>query len=108
MQNPVSGKSVEYNDNRLSLYCAQQGKCAITGKLLEIGRIHCHHKKARHLGGDDSYQNLILVDSDIHMLIHAVQDGTIKKYLSVLKLNKKQLGKVNKLRAILNLKEIVL
>ena len=55
MRNPVRDMSIEYNDNRLSLYCSQQGKCAVTGKILEIGRMHCHHKTAKHLGGNDSY-----------------------------------------------------
>ena len=55
MRNPVRDRSVEYNDNRLSLYCSQQGKCAVTGRILEIDRIHCHHKMAVFLGGDDSY-----------------------------------------------------
>ena len=44
MRNPILNRSIEYNDNRLSLYCASHGKCSITGKILEIGNIHCHHK----------------------------------------------------------------
>lgn len=106
MRNPIEDKSVEYNDNRLSLYCAQQGKCAVTGRILGVGRIHCHHKVAEYQGGGDSYKNLILIDADVHILIHAVQKKTIGKYLSVLQLNKNQLGKVNKLRVILGLDEI--
>lgn len=31
MEHPVPSESIEYNDNRLALYCAQQGKCAVTG-----------------------------------------------------------------------------
>ena len=30
MRNPIKGKTVEYNDNRISLYIAQHGKCAQT------------------------------------------------------------------------------
>lgn len=106
MRNPVRDRSVEYNDNRLSLYCSQQGKCVVTGRILEINRIHCHHKKAISLGGDDSYRNLILIDVDVHILVHATQEKTIGKCLSSLKLDEKQLEKVNKLRAILCLNEI--
>jgi len=106
MRNPVRDRSVEYNDNRLSLYCSQQGKCAVTGRFLEIARIHCHHKMATYLGGDDSYRNLILIDVDVHILVHATQENTIGKYLSTLQLDEKQLEKVNKLRAILCLNEI--
>ncbi len=106
MRNPVRDRSVEYNDNRLSLYCSQQGKCAVTSRFLEIARIHCHHKTATYLGGDDSYRNLILIDVDVHILVHATQENTIGKYLSTLQLDEKQLEKVNKLRAILCLNEI--
>lgn len=99
--------SVEYNDNRLSLYCSQQGKCAVTGMPLEIGRIHCHHRTAKHLGGNDSYTNLILVDIDVHTLIHATKEETIQKLLALLQLDKKQLTKINRLRNLLNLNEIL-
>lgn len=107
MRNPVRDMSIEYNDNRLSLYCSQQGKCAVTGMPLEIGRIHCHHRTAKHIGGNDSYTNLILVDVDVHMLIHATKDKTIQKLLASLQLDKKQLTKINKLRNLLNLNEIL-
>ena len=106
MRNPVHDRSVEYNDNRLSLYCAQHGKCAVTGRTLESDRIHCHHKTATYLGGDDSYRNLILIDVDVHILVHATQEKTIRKYLSSLQLEEKQLEKVNKLRTVLCLNEI--
>jgi len=93
------GRSTEYADNRLSLFCAQYGKCAITGKVFEMSEdIHCHHKLPRHMGGKDNYQNLILVLTDVHTLIHATTKPTIDKYLSLLSLNKKQLAKLNKLR----------
>lgn len=108
MRNPVRDMSVEYNDNRLSLYCAQHGKCAVTGAILEVGRIHCHHKTTKHLGGNDSYANLVLIDIDVHILIHATKEETIRKLLASLQLDKKQLKKINKLRNLLNLKEIML
>ena len=47
MEHPVPSESIEYNANRLALYCAQQGKCAVTGAPLKIGDIHCHHKTRR-------------------------------------------------------------
>ena len=72
MRNPVPYASVEFNQNRLALYCAQQGKCAVTKEKLELGEIHCHHKVPRALGGTDIYSNLVLVSKTVHMLIHAV------------------------------------
>ena len=106
MQNPVRGESIEYNDNRLSLYCAQQGKCAISGKPLVIGEIDCHHKTRRADGGDDRYTNLVLICHDVHILLHATKDETIRAYLEKLSLNCKQLDKLNRLRKRLNLPTI--
>lgn len=102
MQNPIPYKSVAYNDNRISLYCAQYGRCAVSGKKLEIGEIHCHHKVPKHLGGTDEYKNLIIVSSDIHRLIHATKPETMQKYLEQLKLDAKQLRKLKNLRKLAN------
>ena len=98
MRNPVAYKSIEYNDNRLSLYSAQMGKCAITGKAMEIGDIHCHHKVPICHGGTDKYQNLVLVCEKVHKLIHATNPETINKLLAELNLNSKQLKTLEKLR----------
>lgn len=106
MKNPVQGESIEYNDNRLSLYCAQQGKCAITGDVLRIGEIHCHHKTRRADGGDDRYENLVLVCQVAHILLHAVTEDTIRFYREKLALNCKQMDKLNRLRNRLNLPAI--
>lgn len=106
MRNPVVGRSVEYNDNRISLYMGQLGKCAITGELLEIGQMHCHHKLPIYIGGTDEYSNLIFVTDTVHKLIHATNPDTISKYLTALSLNKKQLEKLNKLRKQAGLEEI--
>ena len=105
MRHPAEG-SVEYNDNRLSLYCAQQGKCAILHEPMEICRIHCHHKKPKAQGGNDSYGNLVLVDISVHILIHATKKETIAMYKGILNLNQKQMEKVNKLRTIIGLESI--
>ena len=100
MRNPIAYRSAAYNDNRISLYCAQYGKCAITGKTLEIGDIHCHHKVPKYLGGTDDYSNLIIVSEDVHRLIHATNPSVIRKYLEKLNLDSKQLKKLNKLRSL--------
>ena len=99
LRQQLYGRSAEYADNRLSLFCAQYGKCAITGQVFEILEdIHCHHKLPRSKGGKDNYQNLIIVHDDIHTLIHATTQPTIQKYLALTSLDKKQLNKLNKLR----------
>lgn len=105
MRHPADG-SIEYNDNRLSLYCAQQGKCAVLNMQMEANRIHCHHKKPKAQGGSDAYGNLILVDTSVHILIHATRKETIERYKAILNLSHKQLEKVNKLRKIIGLESI--
>ena len=100
MRNPIPYRSAAYNDNRISLYCAQFGKCAVTGEMLNIGDIHCHHMLPRYLGGTDEYKNLIIVCEDIHRLIHATNPETIRKYMEKLNLTSKQLKKLEKLRSL--------
>lgn len=106
MRNPNENQSVEYNDNRLSLYCAMQGKCAITKTILEKDNIHCHHIIPRKDGGGDNYKNLLLIDKRVHILLHATKAETIEKYLGILNLSKAQLNKLNTYRATLNLNAI--
>ena len=106
MRNPIPSRSIEYNDNRLSLYCAMQGKCAITGKILEIGEIHCHHKTPIKSGGTDKYENLLLISENVHILLHATNSETIEKYFKKLCLDSKQRNKLNKYRQILGLAKI--
>ncbi len=96
----LPNRSVEYMDNRVSLYAAQYGKCAVTGKVLWIDEIHCHHKKPISQGGTDEYKNLIIVHIDVHKLIHATKSETIQAYLNKIKPNKSQLDKINKLRML--------
>lgn len=108
MRNPVKGQSIEYNDNRLSLYSAQKGKCSITKEPLVIGKMHCHHKIPRKCGGLDIYKNLVFVIDSVHRLIHAVNDDVIRKYLDELKLDDKQLRKVNRLRVLAENEAIVI
>ena len=106
MRNPVMGQTIEFNDNRLSLYCAQQGRCAVTGEILELHEIHCHHKTPKHLGGGNEYHNLTLVGDAVHKLIHATQQNTIQKYMQQLSLSENQLKKLNQLRELANVAEL--
>ncbi len=96
--NPVRGQSAEYNDNRISLYVGQYGKCYVLGNTLDVDEIHCHHKKPRALNGKDEYKNLVIVHANVHRLIHATDNETINRYTNLLELNAKQLERVNKLR----------
>lgn len=99
MRKPLYGWSAEYADNRISLFSAQWGRCAVTGKeFLTLSDIHCHHKIPRSKGGSDAYSNLCLVLKPVHVLVHATDEDTINQYMNLLKLNKGQLAKLNKLR----------
>lgn len=98
MRNPNMSASAEYNDNRISLYVAQQGKCAVTKERLSLEDIHCHHKLPKSLGGGDDYANLIILHERIHRLVHATQEETISAILQTVQLDKRQLDKLNKLR----------
>ena len=108
MNTPAGQQSVEYNDNRIALYVAQKGKCAVSGIALDANQVDCHHKKPLSLGGDDSYQNLIIVSDAVHVLIHSSSERTIKKYLNDLQLNFKQLAKLNNLRKLAEMPQITL
>lgn len=99
MKQPLRGRSAEYADNRISLFSAQWGKCAITGiEFTALDSIHCHHITPRSKGGTDKYHNLVLVLLPVHKLIHATQESTITYYLEILNLDEKQMKKVNEYR----------
>lgn len=95
---PVMDRSIEYNDNRISLYVGQKGKCSVTGEELTIENMHCHHKLPLSMGGTDEYKNLTLITEQVHKLIHAKENQTILELLTNLHLDKKMKEKVNKLR----------
>ena len=107
MQEKVYDQSSEFSDNRLSLFSAQKGKCAITQRVFQnTSDIHCHHKVPREKGGTDKYSNLMLILEPVHKLVHAKKTETILCYLDILKLTSFQIQKVNKLREILELNPI--
>ena len=108
MRNPVRSRTIEYADNRISLYAAQYGKCAVTGRVMEAHDIHCHHKVPANKGGTDEYANLVLVSKDVHVLIHASEEATIHSYLEILHLEKSELEKLNKLRIKAEMPPIIL
>ena len=84
----------------------QNGKCAVTEKVLNIDDINCHHRLPRELGGGDNYSNLIIMCKEVHILIHATEKATIAYYLEHLKLDKSQLSKINRLRKLAQLEKI--
>ncbi|WP_374967547.1 group II intron reverse transcriptase/maturase [Lysinibacillus sp. RS5] len=98
MRNYIPNRSIEYNDNRISKFIAQYGKCAILGEELGINDWHCHHINPLNISKDDSYSNLIILNKTIHQLIHLKDKAKIKTLLKAVKLSNKQIEKVNNLR----------
>ena len=97
-KNPVTNRSIEYNDNRISLFSAQSGRCGVLGERLEVNDFHCHNIIPIIAGGGDQYRNLVIISPDIHRLIHATKSETIHQILAKLELSKMQIAKVNKFR----------
>ena len=106
MENPICGSSTELNDNRISLYVAQRGKCAITHEPLIPHDMEVHHKTPLENGGKDNYDNLMIVTADVHKLIHAVRSETIEKYRNRLSGLKIDFSRLNKLRLLVGNCEI--
>ena len=100
MENPVKERTMEYNDNRLSLYSAQKGKCKISQEMLTPVNIRCHHIEPRFKGHNDSYDNLILVIEQVHKLIHATDSKTIENLMQELQLKQNSMDKLNKYRKL--------
>lgn len=96
---PVQSRSIQYNDNRISRFAGQLGKCAVTGKYFtSLDDIHTHHVTSISQGGGDEYENLRLVKPFIHILIHATSPLTIKRYIGMYELDDDSIEKINKLR----------
>lgn len=107
MRQPSFGYNAEYMDNRISLFSAQWGKCAVTGRdFRTLDEIHRHHKTPKEAGGSDEYGNLILVLKSVHKLIHAKEASVIVRYSTLLNLDQKQMVALNKLRCLAGLPEI--
>lgn len=106
LENPLPSESIEFNDNRISLFVGQNGKCAISGEHLQIGKMVVHHKNSKKCSVTDAYSNLIYIKLSIHEIIHATQTDLIVKYLKSENLDKKALKKINELRILLGNFEI--
>jgi len=96
----VWAHNIAFTVNCISRYAAQKGKCAITKRFLMMDEVEGHHIKPRYKGGTDEYENIIVLSPEVHWLVKATNPVLIKDRLEELKLNKKQLAKLNELRFI--------
>ncbi len=106
LKNPNPHRSVEYNDNRISLFVSQNGKCHITGTELTIENMKVHYIKPPSLGGNDRYTNLIYVTKNVDILIHSTENEKIQKYMKQINLNSEMLVRLNTLRTLSGNNEI--
>lgn len=100
MRNPIEGESIEFNDNRLSLYSAQKGKCAVTGNQMNIDEVVCIRKIPKERGGTDKYSNLLLVCRKVQGLLHIRDTDTFIVEMGKLNLDAKRSEKLLKLRRL--------
>lgn len=100
IENAYKWESIEFADNILSRYIAQKGICPILHKPLHLHNMDCHHIKPRVSGyaENNTYQNLIVITTDMHRLIHVTKEKTIQEYLQKYQLNDQQIDLINKFR----------
>ena len=65
-----------------------------------------HHINPRYKGGTDDYENIIILSPKAHLLIKATKPILVQAMLAELKLNKKQLDKLNELRVLYGTQKI--
>ena len=100
MRTPVVNESIEYNDNRLSLYAAQRGKCAITGIQMDVDDVFCIRKIPSQKGGTDKYANLMLVCKKVVDVLSTEDTDVFDRKLGELNLDGNRLEKLKNLRSL--------
>ncbi|MDD3049466.1 MAG: group II intron reverse transcriptase/maturase [Bacilli bacterium] len=106
IENPITNESIELNDNRISLFVGQGGKCAISGEYLKLDEMEIHRKIPKYNGGTDEYSNLIYIKSNIHIIIHETQIDLLQEHFKKENLNKNALKQINALRILVGNFEI--
>jgi len=93
------GHCTEYMDCRLSLFSAQHGKCAICGdEFVSAKDITCWLKKPKKTGGEERYQNMVLLHERYIPLLQDISQDILKAECQSIKITAKELKKINSLR----------
>lgn len=93
------GHSTEYMDCRLSLFSAQHGKCAVCGEeFANVSEIVCWLKKSKETGGEERYQNMVLIHERYIPLLQDTFQNKLKVECQTIKITAKELKRVNNLR----------
>ena len=99
LHQPCTVHSTEYADCKLSLFSAQRGKCALSGKVFtNAGDIVCWLKKPIDDGRQERYQNMVLLHQKYLPLLQPEGAETLKAVANTLKATKRLMEKVNSLR----------
>jgi len=98
MESNIPTRSVEYMDNRISRYSMKKGKCEITGMFLQAENVYCHHYIPKYLGGNDKFNNLRILQKEVHELIHMTDKIRANTLIKVLGITESMLKKINKYR----------
>ena len=87
--------TVELYESKMSRILSQKGKCYITGEPLKYGELTTHHITPVASGGGDEYENVIIIDDEVHKIIHFSKDidEAKTKILDNYNLDKKKLEK---------------
>ena len=91
-------KSVDFNDNRISVFIAQQGNCYITNRRHSPTDMVCIYKNITETDRD-KYQNLVFVEIPISKAILTESVQQAKMWLMNYGLSSQQKRKLNKIRA---------
>lgn len=93
-----TSNNVDYINNRIQHYVDDGGKCFVTGTLLKPNDVHCHHVVPKTHGGNNHYDNLVIVHHTVHKLIHSNNTEFIKQSIDDLDITSHQIKKLNLLR----------
>lgn len=91
-------KSVEFNDNQIAVFIAQQGNCYITNRRHSPTDMVCIYKNITETDRD-KYQNLVFVEIPISKAILTESVQQAKMWLMNYGLSSQQKKKLNKIRA---------
>lgn len=94
-----NGHCTEFMDCRLSLFSAQHGKCAVNGEeFTDATEIACWLKKPKDAGGEERYQNMVLLHERYIPLLQDIPLPDLRAECRTIKVTAKELKKINGLR----------
>lgn len=78
-------RTIEFNDNCISRFVAQAGKCGITCAELDLNNTVCRHIIPKDKGGTDKYGNIIIISKEASDIIDGGRKREFIELLNYLK-----------------------